>query len=105
MLWELWLRPSQETWCYPDQERTAHTQLHTLRITTGMMVDKYMARFEMNSGRTGFNEAALEDTFIQGPPSVDSLQCLIPNFTNCPAWTAGRLSSVTWTDSTGDSPN
>src|SRR5882724_9643902 len=34
----------------------------------GMMADEYMAKFEMLVGRTGFNEAALEDTFIWGLP-------------------------------------
>jgi len=33
-------------------------------MTTGMMADEYMAKFEMLMGRTSFNEAALEDTFI-----------------------------------------
>jgi len=28
------------------------------------MADEYMANFEMLVGRTSFNEAALEDTFI-----------------------------------------
>src|SRR5882724_648893 len=37
-------------------------------MTTGMMADKYMAKFEMLADRTGFNDAALEDVFIQGLP-------------------------------------
>jgi len=37
-------------------------------MTMGMMADEYTARFEMLAGRTGFNEAALEDAFIQGLP-------------------------------------
>src|SRR5882672_8016584 len=34
----------------------------------GMTADEYMAKFEILVGRTGFNEAALEDTSIQGLP-------------------------------------
>ena len=34
----------------------------------GMTADEYMAKFEMLAERTGFNELALEDTFIQGLP-------------------------------------
>src|SRR5882672_6062435 len=34
----------------------------------GMTADEYMAKFEILVGRTGFNEAALEDAFIQGLP-------------------------------------
>src|SRR5882724_9707271 len=37
-------------------------------MTTGMMADKYTARFQMLADRTGFNDAALEDVFIQGLP-------------------------------------
>jgi len=42
----------------------ACAQLHALKMTMGMMADKYTANFEMLAGRTGFNEAALEDAFI-----------------------------------------
>jgi len=52
----------------PDRERMAHAQLHALKMTMGMTADEYMARFEMLAGRTSFNEAALEDTFIEPPP-------------------------------------
>src|SRR5882672_6261840 len=31
----------------PDQERTALSQLHSLKMTMGMTEDKYMAKFEM----------------------------------------------------------
>jgi len=33
-------------------------------MMTGMMADEYTAKFKMLAGRTGFNEAALEDAFI-----------------------------------------
>src|SRR5882724_4285655 len=46
----------------------ARAQLHALKMTMGMMADKYMARFEMLADRTGFNNAALEDAFIRGLP-------------------------------------
>ena len=46
----------------------AHTQLHALKMTPGMTTEEYMANFEMLTGRTGFNEAALEDAYIQGLP-------------------------------------
>jgi len=63
----------------PDQERTAYAQLHALKMTMGMTADKYMAKFEMLMGRTGFNEAALEDAFIRG-----SLSCSCTRFTPKP---------------------
>jgi len=58
----------ERTFSNPDWERAACTQLHTLKMTIGMMADKYTARFEMLAGRTGFNEVALEDAFFQGLP-------------------------------------
>src|SRR5882724_722028 len=48
-----------------DKEMTAHAQLHTLRMTPGMTAEEYMANFEMISGRTGFNDAALEDAYVR----------------------------------------
>src|SRR5882724_13451738 len=56
----------ERTFRDPDQERTAHAQLHTLKMTMGMMADEYMAKFEMLADRTAFNDAALEDMFIRG---------------------------------------
>src|SRR5882724_2348710 len=58
----------ERTFSDPDQERTAHTQLHAPKMTMGMMADKYTAKFEMLAGRTGFNKATLEDAFTQGLP-------------------------------------
>jgi len=54
----------KRTFSDPDQERTAHAQLHALKMMMEMMANEYMAKFEMLAGRTGFNEAALEVTFI-----------------------------------------
>jgi len=58
----------EKTFRDPNQERTAHAQLHTLKMTMGMMADEYMAKFEMLADRTSFNDAALEDAFIRGLP-------------------------------------
>src|SRR5882672_719190 len=46
----------------------ACAQLHALKMTMGITVDEYTAKFEMLAGRTGFNEVALEDAFIRGLP-------------------------------------
>ena len=47
-----------------DWERMACAWLHALKMMMGMMANEYMAKFKMLAGRTGFNEAALEDAFI-----------------------------------------
>jgi hypothetical protein len=44
-----------------DLARTARTKLHNLKMTSGMSADEYTAQFEILAGRTGFNDAALED--------------------------------------------
>src|SRR5882724_1666516 len=51
-----------------DRERTAHTKLHALKMMPSMTAEEYMANFEMLSRRTGFNEAVLDDAYIQGLP-------------------------------------
>src|SRR5882724_8830256 len=58
----------EKTFGDPNRERTAHAQLHTLKMTVGMMADEYTVRFKMLADRTGFNDAALEDAFIRGLP-------------------------------------
>src|SRR5882724_1591152 len=58
----------ERTFGNPDKERTARAQLHTLRMTPGMTAEEYMANFEMISGRTGFNNATIEDTYVWGLP-------------------------------------
>src|SRR5882672_1456970 len=60
----------ERTFGDPNRERMACAQLHVLKMTTGMMADKYMAKFEMLAGRTSFNKAALEDALIQGLPQL-----------------------------------
>ena len=52
----------------PDQERMAPTQLHALKIMAGMTAKEDMAKFEMLAGRTRFNNATLEEAYIQGLP-------------------------------------
>ena len=47
----------------------ARTQLHKLKMTPGTMAEDYMAQLEMLMGRTGFNNAALEDIYIWGLPN------------------------------------
>jgi len=58
----------EETFGDPDRERMAHTQLHALKMIPGMTAEEHMAIFEMLTGRTSFNEAALEDAYVQGLP-------------------------------------
>jgi len=62
----------------PDKERTAHAQLHALRMTPGMTAKEYTANFEMISGRSSFNDATLEDTYVQGLPQSILLKGLLP---------------------------
>jgi len=54
----------------PDRSRTARTKLHDLRMTPGMSADEYTAQFEILAGRTGFNDAALEDAYARGLPAM-----------------------------------
>src|SRR5882724_8171688 len=57
------LKSIEKTFGDPDRERMACTQLHALKMT-----EEYMANFEMLSGRTSFNDTALEDAYVQGLP-------------------------------------
>lgn len=55
----------------PDFARTARTKLHDLKMTSNMSADEYTAQFEILAGRTGFNDAALEDAYARGlPPAI-----------------------------------
>src|SRR5882724_12610369 len=54
----------ERTFGDPDKERTARAQLHGLKMTPGMTAEEYTANFEMVSGRTSFNDAALEDAYV-----------------------------------------
>ena len=37
-------------------------------MTVGIMAKEYTPKFEMLAGRTGFNDAAFEDAYVQGLP-------------------------------------
>ena len=52
----------------PDQERMACTQLYTLIMITGITAEESKAKFEMLADRTRFNNATLEDTYVQCLP-------------------------------------
>jgi len=54
----------ERTFRDPDCKRMACTQLHALKMMAGVTTDESMANFKMLAGRTGFNEAALEDAYI-----------------------------------------
>ena len=45
----------ERTFGNPDQERTAHAQLHALKMMMGMMANKYTAKFKKLAGRTSVN--------------------------------------------------
>ena len=66
---DIFLESVEKTFGDPDWVQTARAQLHELRMTPGTMAEDYMARFEMLMGRTGFNDAALEDIYVQGLPN------------------------------------
>jgi len=59
----------ERTFGDPDWARMAPTHLHELKVAQGIMAEDYTAQFEMLVGRTGFNDAALEDAYIQGLPN------------------------------------
>ena len=54
----------EKTFGDPDRARTACVQLHDLKMTPGTMAEDYTAQFKMLTGRTGFNNKALEDAYI-----------------------------------------
>jgi hypothetical protein len=60
----------EEAFGDPDRARTARTKLHHLKMTSGMSADEYTAQFEILAGRTGFNDAALEDAYSRGLPTI-----------------------------------
>ena len=63
-------RRVQEAFGDPDHARTAHTKLHNLKMTSGMSANEYTAQFEILVGRTGFNDAALEDAYSHSLPAI-----------------------------------
>ena len=82
-----------------DQAQIAHAQLHELKVTPGTTAEDYTAQFEMLTGRTGFNDATLEDIYVWGLPIQlcrrFSLRLLSPM-----AWQHGRRLSKISTIST-----
>ena len=66
---DIFLEDVEKTFGDPDRARTAHTQLHELKMTHGTTAEDYTTRFEMLAGRTGFNDAALEDIYVRGLPN------------------------------------
>ena len=60
----------EEAFGDPDRAQTACTKLHDLKMTSGMSADEYTAHFEILAGRTGFNDAALEDAYSHGLPAI-----------------------------------
>jgi len=67
---EEFIKQVEEAFGDPDLARTACTKLHNLKMTTNMMADDYTAQFEILAGRTGFNDAALEDAYARGLPAI-----------------------------------
>ena len=67
---DIFLENIEKTFGDPDWAWMACTQLHELKMTPGTMAGDYMAWFEMFTGRTGLNDAVLEDIYIQGLPSL-----------------------------------
>jgi len=83
------LEGSESTLGDPYQERTVWTQLHALKIMMGNAADDTWPSSRLLMGRTGFNEVALEDTFIQGLPQ--SILSKVYSQTSLPSvWTTGR---------------
>ena len=66
---DIFLGSVEKTFRDLDRARTAHAQLHELKMAPGTTAEDYTAWFEMLAGRTGFNNAALEDIYIRGLPN------------------------------------
>ena len=66
---DIFLESVEKTFGDQDWARTAHTQLHELKMAPGMTAEDYTARFEMLAGRTSFNDVALEDIYVRGLPN------------------------------------
>ena len=66
---DIFLENVDKTFGDPDRARTAHAQLHDLKMTPNTTAEDYTARFGMLAGQTGFDDEALEDTYIRGLPN------------------------------------
>ena len=67
---DIFLESVEKTFRDPDWAWMAHAQLHELKMTPSTTAEDYMAQFKMLVGRTGFNDAALEDIYVQGLPNL-----------------------------------
>ena len=67
---DIFLENVEKTFGDLDRAWMAHAQLHELKMTPSTMAEDYTARFEMLAGRTGFNDATLEDIYVQGLPNL-----------------------------------
>ena len=63
---DIFLESVEKTFGDPDQAWMACTQLHKLKMAPGTMAEDYTAWVKMLVGRTGFNNAALEDIYVRG---------------------------------------
>ena len=65
-IFEVFIKQVKDAFRDPDHSRTACTKLHDLTLSLSMCADKYTAQFEILTGRTNFNDAALEDAYSRG---------------------------------------
>jgi Retrotransposon gag protein/Zinc knuckle len=88
MTFEDFTKRVEEAFGDPDRASTARTKLHNLKMTSNMSADEYTAQFEILAGRTGFNDAALEDAYIRGLPAtiLDKIHSQPSLPTNLKAW-------------------
>ena len=70
---DIFLESVEKTFGDPDRAQMARAQLHELKMTSSTTAEDYMARFEMLTGRTGFNDATLEDIHL-GSPQFNSAE-------------------------------
>ena len=66
---DIFLESVEKTFGDSDWAWTARAQLHELKMTPSTTAEDYMAQFEILTGRTGFNDTALEDIYIRGLPN------------------------------------
>ena len=66
---DIFLENVEKTFRDPDQAQMACAQLHELKMIPGTTAEDYTAQFKMLAGRTGFNNAELEDIYIRGLPN------------------------------------
>ena len=66
---DIFLGDIEKTFGDPDRARTACAQLHELKMTPSTTAEDYTVQLEMLAGRTGFNDAALEDIYVRGLPN------------------------------------